>query len=159
MLHRVSVIFVAFILPLLLASMAALAWSAGDRLVAIFGIAVIPVIFICWGLSSFLAGPERREIARHMTNDERNQLSRMGGYFGLKVGLFFAAPIASAAVLAYYASGPTLVAFGIVFVVGLIVGLPILHHQSKPIRAFLYHTEYAKRHFPRSTSHPAADGG
>ena len=145
LLHRISVVFVALVLPVLFMGVAVLSWQMGNRFTEIFSIATIPFIFICWGLSHLLAGRECREIVQHMTEDERAEFNRMAMRFGAKVALFFGIPLGAASATAYYTFGESHVAFLVPLLVGVIIAMPIAYYQAKPIREFPFQTEYAKR--------------
>jgi len=150
MLHNLSVIFCAVILPMILVAMALLSWQIGNRGTAILAIATIPFLFLCWGLSHLLAGRERRDIYRHMSGDERDELSRMSAFFGLKVGVFCVLPITAASMATYQMFGQSWIAGAIAFTISLVMLMPIAYRMAKPIHQFFFETEYGKAHFGSS---------
>jgi hypothetical protein len=129
-------------------------WQRGDTPLALLTIAIIPLFFVCWGLSYLLAGRKRREIARNLTDEERAQLEHMSGRFGLKMGFMFALPLSIASAIAHAYYGP--IGCGIVFIVGLAATMPFAYRMAKPVRQFLWNTQYARTHFSNSRDEHAA---
>ena len=150
--HKSSVIFVTCILPLILALIALFEWRMGNNAIAVMSVGMIPFIFACWGLSHLLAGSQRREIVRHLTDIERAELNRMSASFGAKCVAPCYAFSAMLSVLSFYVFDQSLTALGVGYVVGLMITMLIVNRQSKPIRDFLFETEYAKRNINHSAS-------
>jgi hypothetical protein len=155
--HKSSVIFVTCIFPLILALIALFEWRMGNNAIAVMSVGTIPLIFFCWGLSHLLAGPQRREIARHLTDDERAELNRMSMSFGANLGAFGATPLAMLSVVSFYVFDQSPIAFAVPFVVGLMIIMPIAYRQEKPIRDFFFETEYAMRNVDHSATRPTSN--
>jgi Zn-dependent protease with chaperone function len=129
-------------LPILLSLMFFL---LGDTKWAIIALGLIPLFFICWGLSILLSGQRLREIEHHMTETERQQFNELAKTYGIKVGLFFSVPMGATYFILSYIIGVKnyayyIVAFGVFFLIWLPFGL---WHRKKMIR-FALSTEYAK---------------
>ena len=137
--------------PLLLAL---LEWAVGNTQVALFSLALIPSFLVCWGLSLLLAGRKRREIAKNLTDGERQALNEMSRSFGRKIALYFAIPLGIISVLACYVFHESLLAGGISPVAGLIVGSSILYRLTRPMPDFYFQTEYAKNRIHESGLRP-----
>ena len=135
---------VLWILGTLLLVAAGLA-ATEDRQLAVFGLALIPLFFACWGLSYLLAGSRNREIAKNLTEQERETLEDMTGDFGRNVGLFFGCPTAVLCGLLYYLTNKSwLVAF-VTFVVCVLVWIPFGWKKRGEINNFLWQTRWAKQ--------------
>ena len=85
-------IWICILVPILLSLMLFL---SGETQWAIFSLALIPLFFICWGLSILLSGRRLREVEKHMTEEERQQFNQLAKTYGKKVALFFAIPVAA----------------------------------------------------------------
>ena len=122
-------------------------WALGNTQVAILSLSLVPLFFVCWGLSTVLAGQNRREIAKNLTDAERRTLDEMQRSYGRKVGYFFAIPIAIISVSVSYFFDKSLAIFICSMVVTSIVASPFLYRMSQSIRDFHFQTEYAKKTF------------
>jgi len=130
LLHRLSIVFVAIFLPVLLMGVAVLSWQMGDRFNAILAIAVIAVIFICWGISHLLTGHECRD----MTEDERVEFNRMAMRRGAQLALLFGCLLFASVATVCYTFGEFPIAYVAPLWVGAIIAMPIMYYLRKPIR-------------------------
>ena len=133
----------AVILPYTLV-LAFVMWSIGNNFVALSILAFIPLTFGCGGLSFFFAGSERREIARHLTYMERIQLVELARIYIERFWSLFAGPVLLLAGVSYFLFAQSLLVAAIVYVVGMLIGLPVAFRMARPIRDFYFTTAYAK---------------
>jgi len=117
-------------------------WSLGNNGMALLCLGLIPFAFVCWGLSWLLAGSRRREIARHFTDAEREQFTRLARSYGRKCGLIFALPV-FVLVAIFPARSP--LAAVVVCAAATLVGLPFAFRVARPMRDFYGTTEYASQ--------------
>ena len=126
---------------------AAIHWLLGHHETALEWLALTPLFLMVWGLSALLAGPERRDIARHMTERERQQLNAMVRQFGKGWGIPVALPFL-VLFLAFVLSGGNETAHMATLVAALILALPIGVWRTRSWRRswsqFLYETDYAR---------------
>jgi len=57
----------------------------GDTKWALISLALIPLVFICWGLSVFFSDKSVSEIGKHMTEEERRHFAETGNKYGRKL--------------------------------------------------------------------------
>ncbi len=112
---------------------------------ALVSLGLIPLFFICWGLSLLFSDKRIREINKHLTEDERKQFRELSEGYGRKVGFFFAVPIgASYFVLSFIFGVKNYVYYIVAFGVILLIWLPFGLRHRKRMNRFALSTRYAK---------------
>jgi hypothetical protein len=118
----------------------------GELKWALISLGLIPLFFICWGLSLLFSDKRLREIDKHMTEGERKQFKELTEGYGRKVGLFFAAPMgASYFILSYIVGVKKYVYYIVAFGVILLIWLPSGLGHRKRMNRFALSTRYAKQ--------------
>jgi hypothetical protein len=109
-------------------------------------LAQIPLLFLVWGLSRLLAGGVMRDIAKHLTDQEREESTRLAEEYGGKMGMYAAAPFAILCAMLYMLWGVTsILPYVAVFFIFIILVSPFMIKHWKKTRAFMLSTEYAKK--------------
>ncbi len=135
-------IWICILVPIVLSVMLFL---SGETQWAIFSSALIPLFFICWGLSILLSGRRLREVEKHMTEEERKHLNELAKTYGKKVALFFAIPLAAAYfILSDIVGVKNYVYYILVFAVFFLIWLFFGFRHRGEMTRFALSTRYAK---------------
>jgi hypothetical protein len=109
-------------------------------------LALVPFALLCWGISILLSGRETRDIYKHMTEEEREELGRVSASYGGIMGLLLAGPLAAACGVLYFFFGVrSLLPYLLLFCVLMVVAAPFMWRQHRKTREFIYATEYARQ--------------
>ncbi len=116
----------------------------GDTKWALISLCLIPIPFICWGLSLLFAGHRLREIAAHMTVPEHKHYKKLAETYGRKAGFLAVGFFATYFILSYILGVKNYIYYILAFTLFILVGLPYaLRHRKEMIR-YAYSTKYAK---------------
>jgi len=108
-------------------------------------LAQIPFIFLCWGLSRLLPGGTIRDIAKHLTDEERAESTRLAQSYGGTMGLFVAGPFAVLCTSLYMFWGiKSILPYVGLFCIVMALAAPFMFSNWKKMRAFMFSTEYAR---------------
>jgi hypothetical protein len=121
------------------------AYNSGEQLFFYMYLALIPLFFVCWGLSFLVSGGTVREIAKHLTDEERAESARLALSYGCKLGLFVAVPLGVMCVWCYlFLDIRSPLAYVAVFCIVMLLASPFMFRHWKKMRAFMLSTKYAK---------------
>ncbi len=121
-------------------------YTAGRQRMFYLLLAQIPLLFLGWGLSRLLAGGVMRDIAKHLTDQEREESTRLAEEYGGKMGMFAAGPFAILCAMLYTLWGVTSVLpYAILFCIVMVLASPLMIKHRKKMRIFMHSTEYAKQ--------------
>lgn len=117
----------------------------GDIKWALISAGLIPLAFICWGLSAFFSDKRLDEIHKHMTEEERKHFTEMAKGYGKKIGFFFAVPMGATYFILFYVVRLEPSAYYIIpFALFLLIVIPLGLSFRKSMIRFALSTKYAK---------------
>lgn len=117
----------------------------GDIKWALISVGLIPLVFICWGLSALFSGKRLAEIHKHMTEEERQHFTEMAKRYGKKMGFFFAVPMGATYFILFYVIRLKPSAYYIIpFAPFLLIVIPLGLRFRKAMIRFALSTRYAK---------------
>jgi len=117
----------------------------GDIKWALISVGLIPLVFICWRLSTLFSDKRLDEIHQHMTEAERQHFTEMAKVYGKKMGLFFAVPMGATYFILFYVVWLEPSAYYIIpFALFLLIVIPLGLRFRKAMIRFALSTRYAK---------------
>ena len=117
-------------------AVAGINWRAGHHNLALGILGLTPLYLLCFGISFLASTKKKREIVRNMSSADRARVEEMGRDYGKLVGMYFAVPLSIITTLTYFLTDQDASIAGAVFVVGLLVGIPVLYRLAAPMREF-----------------------
>jgi hypothetical protein len=121
-------------------------YTAGQKHMFYLLLAQIPFVFLCWGLSRLISGGTIRDIAKHLTDEERAESTRLAQSYGGRMGLFVAGPFAVLCTWLHMSWGiKSILPYVGLFCVVMALAAPFMFRNWKKMRAFMLSTDYARK--------------
>jgi L-asparagine transporter-like permease len=128
------------------------AYVSGSKILLYVMLAQIPLFFLGWGLSCLLRGRELRDVVRHLTLEEKEQLDEMSRNYGKVQGHFIGYVVVPFTLLVLISVAligakfsPIYVALAALYLVSIVIIVKRrgARAERKKIRQFLFSTKYA----------------
>jgi hypothetical protein len=108
-------------------------------------LAVIPLLFLCWGLNRLQSGATIREIQKHLTAEERAESNRLVEAYAGRSAIFVGFPFAILGTELYMRWGVTrILPYVVLFCIFMELASPFMFKHRMAMRKFMLSTEYAK---------------
>ena len=124
---------------------AVLFFLLGDIKWALISVGLIPLVLICWGISTLFSDKKVDEVHENMTEIERKHFTEMAKGYGKKIGFFFAVPMGATYFILFYVVRLEPSAYYIIpFAMFLLIAIPLGLRFRKRLNRFALSTKYAK---------------
>jgi apolipoprotein N-acyltransferase len=120
-------------------------YKTGEQRRFYFLLAQITLFFLGWGISLLLSGKTLRDIAKHLTEEERAESTRLARSYGGKMGLFVVGLFTILFTwLRTMFDVRGILPYAGLFCIVMVLAAPFIFRHRKKMKDFMFSTEYAR---------------